>query len=116
MPRGLQGRAALILLLPVVTLQLVISISFVQRHFEGVTRQMTRSVLIDLRYVAETVNAMPGRAAAAEAAARLGEPLELETRFAPAPPGAIRSSRGICRVSRSSPRYGPGSTTCRRSS
>ncbi|PSK80689.1 two-component system osmolarity sensor histidine kinase EnvZ [Limimaricola soesokkakensis] len=87
MPRGLQGRAALILLLPVVTLQLVISISFVQRHFEGVTRQMTRSVLIDLRYVAETVNAMPGRAAAAEAAARLGEPLELETRFAPAPPG-----------------------------
>ncbi|EYD73667.1 ATP-binding protein [Limimaricola hongkongensis] len=85
MPRGLQGRAALILLLPVVTLQLVISISFVQRHYEGVTQQMTRSVLIDLRYVAETVDAAPDRAAAAAAAARLGGPLELETRFAPPP-------------------------------
>ena len=85
MPRGLQGRAAMILLLPVVTLQLVISISFVQRHFEGVTRQMTRSVLIDLRYVADTVEGAPGREAAAAEAVRLGVPLELETRFA-APP------------------------------
>ncbi|GAD56800.1 ATP-binding protein [Limimaricola cinnabarinus] len=85
MPRGLQGRAALILLLPVVTLQLVISISFVQRHFEGVTRQMTRSVLIDLRYLSESVDAAPDRAAAATVARQLGRPLELETRFA-APP------------------------------
>ncbi len=41
MPRGLYGRAALILILPVVTLQLVVSVVFIQRHFEGVTRQMT---------------------------------------------------------------------------
>jgi len=40
-PRGLYGRAALILILPVVTLQLVVSVVFIQRHFEGVTRQMT---------------------------------------------------------------------------
>ena len=86
MPRGLQGRAALILLLPVVTLQLVISISFVQRHFEGVTRQMTRSVLIDLRYLSESVDAAPDRAAAATVARQLGRPLELETRFAAPPP------------------------------
>lgn len=44
MPRGLYSRAALILLLPVVTLTLVVSVVFIQRHFEGVTRQMTRSV------------------------------------------------------------------------
>ena len=44
MPRGLYGRAALILLLPVVALQLVVSVVFVQRHFEGVTEQMTREV------------------------------------------------------------------------
>ena len=42
LPRGLYGRAALILILPVVTLQLVISIVFIQRHFEGVTVQMTQ--------------------------------------------------------------------------
>lgn len=44
MPRGLYGRAALILLLPVVALQLVVSVVFVQRHFEGVTQQMSREV------------------------------------------------------------------------
>ncbi len=44
MPRGLYGRAALILLLPVVTLQLIVSVVFVQRHFEGVTEQLSREV------------------------------------------------------------------------
>lgn len=44
MPRNLYGRAALILVLPVVTLQLVVSIVFIQRHFEGVTVQMSREL------------------------------------------------------------------------
>ncbi|KMK66973.1 ATP-binding protein [Puniceibacterium sp. IMCC21224] len=44
MPRGIYGRAALILILPVVTLQLVVSVVFIQRHFEGVSDQMTRDV------------------------------------------------------------------------
>lgn len=44
MPRGLYGRAALILILPVVTLQLVVSVVFVQRHFEDVSSQMSREM------------------------------------------------------------------------
>ncbi|SIT15043.1 two-component system, OmpR family, osmolarity sensor histidine kinase EnvZ [Roseivivax lentus] len=44
LPRGLYGRAFLILVLPVVTLQLVVSVVFIQRHFEEVTRQMTGEV------------------------------------------------------------------------
>ena len=44
MPRRLYGRAALILVLPVVTLQLVVSVVFVQRHFEGVTEQRSREL------------------------------------------------------------------------
>ena len=36
-PRGLYWRAALILLLPVVSLFLVMAVVFLQRHFEGVT-------------------------------------------------------------------------------
>jgi two-component system osmolarity sensor histidine kinase EnvZ len=44
LPRSLHGRAILILLLPVVTVLLVVSVVFIQRHFEGVTEQMTRSV------------------------------------------------------------------------
>ncbi|MCH2095521.1 MAG: ATP-binding protein [Rhodobacteraceae bacterium] len=50
-PRGLYGRAALILILPVVTLQLVVSVVFIQRHFEGVTQQMTREVAREIRVI-----------------------------------------------------------------
>src|SRR6056297_729830 len=49
MPRGLFGRATLILLLPVITLLLVVSIVFSQRHFEGVTQQMTETVAREIR-------------------------------------------------------------------
>ncbi|MDQ7072081.1 MAG: ATP-binding protein [Rhodobacterales bacterium] len=48
MPRSLYARAALILVLPVVTLQLVVSVVFIQRHFEGVTTQMTQNVSREL--------------------------------------------------------------------
>ncbi|PVA11557.1 two-component sensor histidine kinase [Pelagivirga sediminicola] len=43
MPRGLYGRAFLILLLPVMSLLVVVSVVSAQRLFEGVTRQMTAS-------------------------------------------------------------------------
>jgi len=54
-PRGLYGRAALILVLPVVTLQLVVSVVFIQRHFEGVTQQMSAAVSLDLRLITDRV-------------------------------------------------------------
>ncbi|ASP22049.1 osmolarity sensor protein EnvZ [Antarctobacter heliothermus] len=51
MPRSLYGRAALILVLPVVTLQLVVSIVFIQRHFEGVTVQMSTELAREVNLV-----------------------------------------------------------------
>ncbi|MBF9050772.1 HAMP domain-containing protein [Roseobacter sp. HKCCD9010] len=51
LPRGLYGRAALILIVPVVSLQLVVSAAFLQRHFENVTQQLTAGLALDLRYV-----------------------------------------------------------------
>ncbi|MDQ2093114.1 ATP-binding protein [Rhodalgimonas zhirmunskyi] len=60
MPRSLYARAALILVLPVVLLQLVISVIFVQRHFEGVTRQMSDAVSRELRLMVDAVDAAPG--------------------------------------------------------
>ena len=51
MPRSLYGRAALILILPVLTLQIVVSFVFIQRHFEGVTRQMSSGVVLELRLI-----------------------------------------------------------------
>lgn len=53
-PRGIYGRAALILILPVVFVQLVVSVVFIQRHFEGVTTQMTRTISDELILVAGT--------------------------------------------------------------
>lgn len=59
MPRGLYGRAALILILPVITLQLLVSFVFIQRHFDGVTRSMTSAVNIELRYLSRLVETAP---------------------------------------------------------
>ena len=51
LPRGLYGRAALILIVPIVTIQLVVSGAFLQRHFEDVTEQMTTGLAVELRFV-----------------------------------------------------------------
>ena len=51
MPRSLYGRAAMILLLPVVVLQLVVTVVFMQRHFEGVTMQMSTTVAREVELV-----------------------------------------------------------------
>ncbi|MEY8830138.1 ATP-binding protein [Sedimentitalea sp. XS_ASV28] len=48
MPRSLYGRAALILILPVVSLQLVVSVAFIQRHLEDVTSQMSSTLVREL--------------------------------------------------------------------
>ncbi len=63
LPRGIYGRAALILMLPVVFLQLVVVVIFAQRHFEGVTIQMTNTVLRELAVVMRAVDRAPTRAA-----------------------------------------------------
>ncbi|WP_323764697.1 ATP-binding protein [Marinovum sp.] len=76
MPRSLYGRAALILVLPVVTLQLVVTVIFVQRHFEGVTEQLTRSVRDEVRLITAQVAPGDDRAAATAAMAPLAEALD----------------------------------------
>lgn len=64
LPRGLYGRAALILIVPIVAVQLVVSIVFIQRHFEGVTQQMTRNVQLELEYVLKLIDGAPSAEAA----------------------------------------------------
>jgi len=51
MPRSLYGRAVLILLLPVITLLLVVSLVFTQRLFDDVTQQMVKTVAREIRLV-----------------------------------------------------------------
>ncbi|MEL6583590.1 MAG: ATP-binding protein [Pseudomonadota bacterium] len=51
MPRRLFGRTLLILIVPVVGVQLVLAAVFIQRHFEGVTRQMAAAAGAEMRYI-----------------------------------------------------------------
>ncbi len=79
MPRGIYARAALILVLPVLLLQLLVSVVFIQRHFDGVTRLMTSAVNIELRFLVATANQADTIQEAQVAIAKLGGPLEIDT-------------------------------------
>ena len=57
LPRSLFGRAALILVVPVIAVQLAVSVVFIQRHFEDVTQQMTKGVIVEVQSVLATVTA-----------------------------------------------------------
>lgn len=59
MPRSLYVRAVLILLLPVVFLQLVVTILFLTRHFEDVTQQMVTAVSREVLLVLDIVDSAP---------------------------------------------------------
>lgn len=92
LPRGLYGRAALILIVPIVTIQLVVSTAFIQRHFEGVTRQMTQGLAIDLAFVlAEFAKGGTAEEATARAQAVAG-PLEIGLAF---PAGGLAPTEDI---------------------
>ena len=72
MPRSLYWRATLILLVPVMTILLVVTIVFFQRFYEDVTRQMTSSVVQELRLVLDQLEGAADAAAALEIASPLG--------------------------------------------
>ncbi|MEL6619201.1 MAG: ATP-binding protein [Pseudomonadota bacterium] len=80
LPRGIYGRAALILLLPIVVVQLVVAVVFVQRHFEGVTVQMSDTVAREIRLVLSAIeDAGPDADLQSVVADRLG-PLQMAVR------------------------------------
>lgn len=83
MPKRLYYRAALILVFPVVFLQLIVSIVFIQRHFEGVTVQMTKTVAAELDLITEVIE-RDGAVAAQQIARSLGMSMSIvsqETNF-----------------------------------
>ena len=84
MPRGIYGRAALILVVPVVTIQLVVSVTVIQRLYEDVTRQMTRSLASGINAIVRAVEAAPDATGAAIAAGALAGSAGVEV-ILPAP-------------------------------
>ena len=97
-PRGIYGRAALILLLPIITLQVVVSVIFIQRHFEDVTRQMTASLVLDLGYLQQEVNSAPTLEAALVRINKLSRPLAMNV-VLPAEPVPTIDTRGLLDLS-----------------
>ncbi len=59
MPRGLYGRALLILVVPVVAIQLVVSVAFIQRHFDRVTRQMSAGAALEIQLLLRVIGDAP---------------------------------------------------------
>ena len=85
MPRSLYGRAALILMVPVVAIQLVVSVVFIQRTYDDVTRQMTAALAREVAWL----SAMEDDGARRTAARQLG----LRTLAPDAAPEADRAGR-----------------------
>ncbi len=93
LPRSLYGRAALILIVPIVAIQLVVSTAFIQRHYEGVTRQMTQGVAIDLAYLLAEVDASATVAEARARAAAMAGPLEMTVTLPAGPDAPVADRR-----------------------
>lgn len=81
MPRSLYGRAALILILPVVALQLIVSVVFIQRHLEDVTTQMSLNVVREIYVALGLIDVTQDHALAVKAAEPYLRAFEMKMRF-----------------------------------
>ena len=106
MPRSLYGRAALILLLPVVVLQLVVSVVFIQRHLADVTLQLTQNVERELQVVAKVIAEAPDVTAADTHLKRYLDAFQMQLTWIEEIPGSDRigwfdlSGRTVTRILR----------------
>ena len=80
LPKSLFGRALLILIVPIAVLQIVVALVFIERHWDGVTRQLTANFAQEIKVIAALVEAQPDAADAmlADASKTLGYPMRLE--------------------------------------
>lgn len=81
MPRSLYGRSALILVAPVVVLQLVVSVAFIQRHLEDVTTQMALNMARELKVIVTQIDASASQAAAIADNAPFADAFQVQMRF-----------------------------------
>lgn len=83
LPRGLYGRAALILIVPVVSVQLVVSVVFIQRHLEDITGQMSMTLVRELDVIAERARTAGTRQEALDRMEPFLSAFEMDVRFVP---------------------------------
>ncbi len=86
-PRGLFGRAALILIVPVVAIQLIVSVAFIQRHYAGVTKLMSTSIALEMAHLVHEID----QSASIDLARARAEPLAMALEIALVLPVAATS-------------------------
>ena len=91
MPRGLYGRAALILLLPVLLLQTLVGLTFIQRFYEDVSVQMTQNVARPIAEMMRRIDTAPSASVAAGILADRAAAIGIEARFSDEPVTAHRA-------------------------
>ncbi|MCP5072194.1 MAG: HAMP domain-containing protein [Rhodobacteraceae bacterium] len=80
LPRSLFGRAILILIVPIVLIQVVVGIVFVERLFQDVTRQMTVAASLDINYLVGQLKTQGSEKAVSEEVQLAGLALEIDTK------------------------------------
>lgn len=93
LPRSLYGRTALILIVPLIVVQVVLSVVFIQRHYERVTAQMTRNSLNGVSFVVLQVETADDPRAALDALADLTMALQLRVLFHAQTPAHISQAK-----------------------
>lgn len=99
LPRSLYGRAALILIVPIVMLQLVFSTEFIQRFYEDVTSQMTQGVAIDLEFLLDQIDASSDLADARARVVPLADALQITLSIPARPDAPLEDSRPLIDLS-----------------
>jgi two-component system osmolarity sensor histidine kinase EnvZ len=59
LPNSFYGRAVLILIVPIIFIQVVLSVVFIQRHYERVTQQLTQNTLLTIDVALAQIDAAP---------------------------------------------------------
>ena len=95
LPLSLFGRAALILVVPIITIQLVVSVVFIQRHFDGVTRQLSKGLSLEVQYLMRRLDAAPDLSGAQQEAAGLAQDLSMQITLPANDPPAAGDKRDL---------------------
>ena len=95
LPRSLFGRAALILVVPIITIQLVVSVVFIQRHFDGVTRQLSKGLSLEVQYLMRRLDAAPDLSGAQQEAAGLAQNLSMQITLPANDPPTVGDKRDL---------------------
>ncbi len=93
LPRGIYARAVVILIFPVIMIQIVVTVVFIQRHHDRVTRQMVANVEPHLRLVLSRVDAAPDVNAAMERINPITIPLHYDVTILPQPENRHKDRR-----------------------